>query len=44
LDCAERAAQAIAQEREDELIVHLPDGRTTRKSFSKGWLAKFFGR
>jgi len=33
---AEQVAQAIAQAREAELVVHLPDGRTNRKSFKKG--------
>jgi Uncharacterized protein conserved in bacteria (DUF2188) len=37
---AEQVAQAIAQEREAELVVHLPDGRTTRKSYKKGWVAR----
>ena len=43
-EAAEQAAQAIAQERETELVVHLPDGRTSRKSFKKGWLARLFRR
>ncbi|MGZ5875151.1 MAG: DUF2188 domain-containing protein [Bradyrhizobium sp.] len=38
---AELAAQAIAQRHEAELVIHLPDGRTQRKSFAKGWVAKF---
>src|ERR1700736_1819692 len=29
-EAAERVAQAIAQEREAELVVHLPDGKTSR--------------
>ena len=37
---AERFAQAIAQEREAELVVHLPDGRTARMSFKKGWVTR----
>jgi Uncharacterized protein conserved in bacteria (DUF2188) len=37
---AEQVAQAIAQAREAELVVHLPDGRTNRKSFRKGWVAR----
>jgi hypothetical protein len=37
---AERFAQAIAQEREAELVVHLPDGRTARTSFKKGWVTR----
>jgi hypothetical protein len=24
-------------------VIHLPDGRTTRKSYAKGWLARLFG-
>ena len=31
---AERVAQAIAQEREAELVVHLPDGKTSRTRFA----------
>jgi len=41
---AELAAQAIAREREAELIIHLLDGRTSRKSFKKGWAARLLGR
>jgi hypothetical protein len=44
---AELAAEPVAREREAELIVHLPDGRTSRKSFRKGWatrLLEIFGR
>jgi hypothetical protein len=43
-EAAELAAQAIAQQREADLVVHLPDGRTIRKSFAKGWLARLLGR
>jgi hypothetical protein len=43
-EAAELAAQAIAREREAELVVHLPDRRMSRKSFAKGWLAGLFGR
>jgi Uncharacterized protein conserved in bacteria (DUF2188) len=42
-EAVELAAQAAAPEREAELVVHLPDGTTTSKSFAKGWLAKFLG-
>ncbi|WP_083514417.1 DUF2188 domain-containing protein [Bradyrhizobium sp. DASA03076] len=42
-ETAERVAQQIAQERSIDLVVHLPDGRTIRKSFAKGWLSKLFG-
>jgi hypothetical protein len=37
---AELAAEPLAREREAELVVHLPDGRTIRKSFKKGWTAR----
>jgi hypothetical protein len=43
-EAAELVAQEIAREREADLVVHLPDGRTSRKSFKKGWAAKLFGR
>jgi hypothetical protein len=43
-EAAELIAQEIAREREADLVVHLPDGRTRRKSFKKGWPAKLFGR
>jgi hypothetical protein len=43
-EAAELIAQAIAQEREAELVVHLPDGRTSRKSFATGWAARLFRR
>ncbi|MGZ3350899.1 MAG: DUF2188 domain-containing protein [Xanthobacteraceae bacterium] len=43
-EAAELVAQEIAREREADLVVHLPDGRTRRKSFKKGWAAKLFGR
>jgi hypothetical protein len=43
-EAAEQVAQAIAEESEADLIVHLPDGRTTRKSFKKWWLARLFRR
>ena len=39
-EAAELAAQAIAREREAELIIYLPDGRTSRKSFRNGWAAR----
>ena len=42
-EAAELVAQQIAQERAIDLVVKLPDGRTTRKSFMKGWLSKLFG-
>jgi hypothetical protein len=37
---AELAAEPLARAREAELIVHLPDGRTGRKSFRKVWTAR----
>jgi hypothetical protein len=43
-ETAERVAQAIAQERGDDLVVHLPDERTRRKSFAKGWAAGLLRR
>ncbi len=42
-EAAELVARQIAQERGIDLVVNLPDGRTTRKSFMKGWLSKLFG-
>jgi hypothetical protein len=39
-EVAEPVAEAIAREREAELVVHLPDGSTSRKSFAKGWAAR----
>jgi hypothetical protein len=35
-EAAERVAEAIAQQRETDLVVHLPDGRTTCRRFAKG--------
>jgi hypothetical protein len=43
-ETAEWVAQAIAKERRDELVVHLPDGRTSSKSFTRGWIARLLGR
>jgi hypothetical protein len=43
-EAAELAAQAMAQDRSTELIVHLPDGKTIRRNFAKGWAAKLFSR
>jgi hypothetical protein len=43
-EAAERVAQAIAQEREVELVVHLPDGKTSRTCFTKSWAARLFRR
>jgi hypothetical protein len=36
-EAAELVAQAIAQERKAELVVHLPDGKTSRTRFTKSW-------
>ena len=43
-EAAERVAQAIAQEREAELVVHLPDGKTSRTRLAKSWAARLFRR
>jgi hypothetical protein len=40
---AEIVGETRARKRGDELVIHLPDGRTNRKSFAKGWLARWFG-
>ena len=37
---AEFAAEPLARKRAAELIVHLPDGRMSRKSFKRGWTAR----
>jgi urease accessory protein UreF len=37
-------AQAIAHEREAELVVHLPDRKTSRTRFAKSWTARLFRR
>ena len=41
-EAAELVAQAIAQERKAKLIVHLPDGKTSRTRFAKSWAARLF--
>jgi hypothetical protein len=43
-EAAELAAEAIARERQSELVVHLPDGKMSRKSFAKGWVARLLRR
>jgi hypothetical protein len=44
-EAAEQLAESIARTREGELVIHLPDGRTSRKNFAaKGWAARLFGR
>jgi uncharacterized protein DUF2188 len=35
-EAAELVAQALARKLEGEIIVHLPDGRTSRTSVAKG--------
>jgi hypothetical protein len=42
-EAAEQVAQAIAQEREAELV-YLPDGKTSRTRFAKSWAARLFRR
>jgi Uncharacterized protein conserved in bacteria (DUF2188) len=42
-EAAERVAQAIAQEREVELVVHLPDGKTSRTDFTKAGPPNYSG-
>ena len=41
---AEPVARALARKRGDELIIHLPDGRTRRESFAKGRAARLLAR
>jgi hypothetical protein len=43
-EAAERVAQAIAQERKAELVIHLPYGKTSRTHFTKSWAARLFRR
>jgi hypothetical protein len=42
-EAAELAAEAIARQREAALVIYLPDGRMSRKSFARGWLARWLG-
>jgi hypothetical protein len=42
-EAAELVAQQLAREREADLVIHLPDGRTSRESLKKGWAAKLLG-
>jgi hypothetical protein len=42
-EAAELVAQQLAREREADLV-DLPDGRTSRTSFKKGWAARLLGR
>jgi hypothetical protein len=41
-EAAEIVGETLARKRGDELVIHLPDGRTNRKTFAKGWLARWF--
>jgi hypothetical protein len=43
-EAAERVAQAIAQEREAELVAHLPDRKTSRTRFAESWAGRLFRR
>lgn len=43
-EAVERGAQAIAQERGAELVVHLPHGKTNRMRFAKSWAVRLFRR
>src|ERR1700731_3362908 len=43
-EAAEPIARAIAQEREAELVVHLPDGKNEPNAFCKSWAARLFRR
>ena len=43
-EAAERVAQAIAQEREAELVVHLSGGKTPERVLQKSWAARLFRR
>ena len=41
---AEPAAAAIARKCGGELVVHLPDGRTSRQKFANGWASRLLWR
>lgn len=43
-ESAELAGQAIARRRGDTLVIHLPDGRSQRESFARGWLSRLLAR
>jgi hypothetical protein len=43
-EVAEPVAEEIARAGETDLVIHLPDGTTSRKSFARGWLARLFGK
>ena len=42
-ESAERIAETVAHNRRDDLVVHIADGTTTRKSFAR-WAARLLGR
>jgi uncharacterized protein DUF2188 len=39
---AEMVGETLARKQGGELVIHLPDGAISRKSFAKGWLARWF--
>jgi hypothetical protein len=41
-ESAELVAQRLAQKRSEDLVIHLPDGRTDRRSFTRRWSARLF--
>jgi hypothetical protein len=43
-EAAELAAETTARECGGELVVHLPNGRTSRRKFAKGWASRFLWR
>jgi hypothetical protein len=43
-EAAEQVAQAIAHACEAELVVHLPDGKTSRTRLAKSWAARLIRR
>jgi hypothetical protein len=43
-EAAELVARPLARERQGVLVVHLPDGRTSRKSFVRGRIARLLAR
>jgi hypothetical protein len=43
-EAAELAAQAMAREFGTDVVVHLPDGRTSRQKLAKGWVSRLLWR
>jgi len=43
-ESAEVIGQAIARNRGGALLIHLPDGRSQRESFERGWLSRLLAR